>query len=154
MSKIDIKRDVGAAETVDVYHFQHAPHLGGRIVYRILHRIDADGGVVETVMFLSREKAEWVRDQLTVALNETDAAYQTWLASKQPKALGVGPLDVEDPGSRFAATEPLPVMTAPKGEPMFPIYETGAPPTHREWTDRLVISESYADDARDEERRS
>ena len=84
-----------------------------------------------------------------------DARYEAWLASKQePKALGVGPLDTEDPASRFAATEPLPVMTEPKGEPMLPIYETGTPPTHREWTDRLVISESYADDARDAERRS
>ena len=152
MSKTNVKLDDNSADFLDVYHFRYTS-TDGRIVYRITHRLDACDGVVETTMYLNRDQAEYIRDSLTVALNETDAAYQTWLAGRQ-RPLGVGPLDVEDPASRFAATEPLPVMTAPKGEPMFPIPETGTPPTHAEWMDRLVIAESYADDARDEERRS
>lgn len=73
-------------------------------------------------MRLTVEMATFLRDRLTDILGH-DAAYEAWIASRD-KAYGVGPLDTEDPASRFAADEPLPATDAEYAERQI---ERGAP---------------------------
>lgn len=81
---------------------------------------------VRSEIVLTLAEAVAVADEMNRLLSgmlAPDAEYEAWLESKAMK-YGVGPLDVEDPASRFAADEPLPATDAEYAERQI---ERGAP---------------------------
>lgn len=97
----------GVVETVECWQYSD-----GRV--HIEHRAAFNNDTLTASMRLSREQATFLRDRLTDILGH-DAAYEAWIASRD-KSYGVGPLDTEDPASRFAADEPLPATDAEYAE--------------------------------------
>ena len=103
MSKTSVSFKPAAVDVVDVWHLS----LGKgdpRSVYRIDQRLSAGETTVEAHVSLNREQAEWVRDQLTVILNETDPAYLAHMDAKMEPASARD----NDGGFSSHGPEPLP----------------------------------------------
>lgn len=97
-------------------------HSDSVLVFRRVH-VDGVPNFVSEAVVLTREQARYIAaeiDRWLVVTAAPDPAYEAWVAGRQ-RPLGVGPLDVEDPASRFASEEPSP-----------------EPATLPEWAERLA----------------